>query len=112
MEFAWFHDSGTEAAPQAPSEVSLTRSAFHELSVNQDEARQQYCKLIGSLVAAEGGDSARVTTQAAASSSSYETLLVSREDNITCITLNRPAKKNAITNQVWGWTKILFLLPK
>lgn len=73
------------------------RTASHQVSATQDEARQQYCDLIGSLLAAEGGDSTQVTP---ADSSNYETLLVSREDNITTITLNRPAKKNAITDQV------------
>ncbi|CAG05340.1 unnamed protein product, partial [Tetraodon nigroviridis] len=69
-------------------------------STTQDEARQQYCNLIDSLVAVEGGASAHVTSRAAAGS--YETLLVSREENITTITLNRPAKKNAITNQMYN----------
>ncbi|TMS09191.1 Enoyl-CoA delta isomerase 2, mitochondrial [Larimichthys crocea] len=49
-------------------------------SISQDEARQQYCDLIGSLVAAEGGSSAQVSAQPAASGTTYETLLGS---NIT-----------------------------
>lgn len=84
----------------APCGAEEERAAFHQLSPNQDEARQEYCHLIGSLVAAEGGDSTHGSSDVAAGSSNYETLLVSRKDNVTTITLNRPAKKNAITNQV------------
>ncbi|XP_059182928.1 enoyl-CoA delta isomerase 2, mitochondrial isoform X2 [Centropristis striata] len=71
-------------------------------SITQDEARQQYCDLIGSLVAAEGGSSAQVAAQPAGSSAAYEGLLVTTEDNITTITLNRPAKKNAITTEMYS----------
>lgn len=71
-------------------------------SISQDEARQQYCDLIGSLVVAEGGSSAQVTAQPAGSSATYETLLVTTEDDITTIKLNRPAKKNAITTQMYN----------
>ncbi|KAM7390006.1 hypothetical protein PAMA_008261 [Pampus argenteus] len=69
-------------------------------SISQDEARQQYCDLISSLVAAEGGSSAQVATHAG-SGTTYQTLLVSTEDNITTIKLNRPAKKNAITAEMY-----------
>ncbi|XP_045900993.1 enoyl-CoA delta isomerase 2-like isoform X3 [Micropterus dolomieu] len=68
----------------------------------QDEARQQYCDLIGSLVAAEGGSSAQVAAQPAGSGTTYETLLVTTEDGITTIKLNRPAKKNAITTEMYS----------
>ncbi|XP_072306485.1 enoyl-CoA delta isomerase 2 isoform X2 [Eucyclogobius newberryi] len=68
-------------------------------NVPQEDARQQYCDLIGSLVAAEGG-SASVTAKPAGSSQ-YNTLLVTTEDNITTIKLNRPAKKNAITTEMY-----------
>lgn len=71
-------------------------------SISQDEARQQYCDLIGSLVAAEGGSSAPVAAQPAGSGTTYETLLVSTEDQITTIRLNRPAKKNAITTEMYN----------
>ncbi|KAM7369536.1 hypothetical protein PAMP_010853 [Pampus punctatissimus] len=70
-------------------------------SISQDEARQQYCDLISSLVAAEGGSSAQVATQPAGSGTTYQTLLVSTEDKITTIKLNRPAKKNAITTEMY-----------
>lgn len=68
--------------------------------VNQDEARERYCDVIGSLLAAEGGSSAQVAAEPAGSGPSYDSLLVTTEDNITTIKLNRPAKKNAITTQV------------
>lgn len=71
-------------------------------SVPQDDARQQYCDLIGSLVAAEGGSSAQVAAQPAGSGTTYETLLVTTEDGITTIKLNRPAKKNAITTEMYS----------
>ncbi|TDG97619.1 hypothetical protein EPR50_G00227930 [Perca flavescens] len=67
-------------------------------SISQDEARQQYCDLIGSLVTAEGGTS--VAAKPAGSGTTYETLLVTTEDDITTIKLNRPAKKNAITTEM------------
>ncbi|XP_061660491.1 enoyl-CoA delta isomerase 2, mitochondrial isoform X2 [Syngnathoides biaculeatus] len=72
-------------------------------SITQDEARQQYCDLIGSLVAAEDGGSARESAGAGAGVGprAYDSLLVSTEDDITTITLNRPAKKNAITTQMY-----------
>lgn len=68
--------------------------------ISQEEARQQYCDLIGSLVEAEGGS---VAAQPAGSSSSqFETLLVTTEDKITTIKLNRPSKKNAITTEMYN----------
>ncbi|XP_078124174.1 enoyl-CoA delta isomerase 2 isoform X2 [Sander vitreus] len=69
-------------------------------SISQDEARQQYCDLIGSLLTAEGGTS--VAAKPAGSGTTYETLLVTTEDDITTIKLNRPAKKNAITTEMYN----------
>ncbi|KAM4533933.1 enoyl-CoA delta isomerase 2 isoform 3-T4 [Odontesthes bonariensis] len=71
-------------------------------AISQDEARQQYCDLIGSLVAAEGGSAARVAAKPAGGAAAYETLLVTTEDDITTIQLNRPAKKNAITTEMYN----------
>lgn len=71
-------------------------------SISQEEARQQYCDLVGSLVAAEGGSSAQVAAQPAGSEVKYETLLVTTENNITTIKLNRPNKKNAITTEMYN----------
>lgn len=71
-------------------------------SISQEEARQQYCDLIGSLLAAEGGNSAQVAAQPAGSGPAYESLLVTTEDGITTIKLNRPSKKNAITVEMYS----------
>ncbi|XP_076014384.1 enoyl-CoA delta isomerase 2 [Genypterus blacodes] len=70
-------------------------------TISQDEARERYCDVIGSLLAAEGGGSAQVAAEPARSGASYDSLLVTTENNITTITLNRPAKKNAITTQMY-----------
>ncbi|CAL9697786.1 unnamed protein product [Knipowitschia caucasica] len=67
----------------------------------QEDARQQYCDLIGSLVAAEGGSPASVSAKPAGSPQ-FETLLVTTEDQITTIKLNRPEKKNAITTEMYN----------
>ncbi|KAK7880389.1 hypothetical protein WMY93_032979, partial [Mugilogobius chulae] len=69
-------------------------------NVSKEDARQQYCDLIGSLVAAEGGSVA--AKPAGSLSSEYQTLLVTTEENITTIKLNRPAKKNAITTEMYN----------
>lgn len=61
----------------------------------QEEARHQYCDLIGSLAEAEGG-----AVAAGSGTAAFQTLEVLMEDNITTIRLNRPEKKNAITTQV------------
>uniref|UniRef100_A0A8C5A2V5 Enoyl-CoA delta isomerase 2 n=1 Tax=Gadus morhua TaxID=8049 RepID=A0A8C5A2V5_GADMO len=57
-------------------------------SISQEEARQKYCDLIGSLVTEEGG-SAQVVAQAAGSGPTYKDLVVTTEDKITTIMLNR-----------------------
>ncbi|XP_019964929.2 enoyl-CoA delta isomerase 2 [Paralichthys olivaceus] len=71
-------------------------------SISQDEARQQYCDLIGSLVEAENPSAAQEAAKAAGSGPTYNTLLVTTEDNITFIRLNRPTKKNAITTEMYN----------
>ncbi|XP_017259717.1 enoyl-CoA delta isomerase 2, mitochondrial [Kryptolebias marmoratus] len=70
-------------------------------SISQDEARQKYCDLIGSLLEAEGVSAARVAAPPAGGVT-YETLMVTTEGNITTIKLNRPAKKNAITTEMYN----------
>lgn len=70
-------------------------------SISQEEARQQYCDLVSSLAAAEGVSSAPVAAAPTAGGASFDTLLVTTEDKITTITLNRPTKKNAITTQMY-----------
>ena len=80
--------------------MDVSHVCFIFCSSNQEEARQQYCDLIGSLVMAEGG-SVQEVAQAAGSGPTYKELVVTTEDNITTIMLNRPAKKNAITTEVY-----------
>uniref|UniRef100_A0A8C1DWH4 ACB domain-containing protein n=1 Tax=Cyprinus carpio carpio TaxID=630221 RepID=A0A8C1DWH4_CYPCA len=68
-------------------------------SVSQEEARQQYVDLISSLV---GTEAPAVAAQPTGSTKGFQTLLVSTEDNITTIRLNRPEKKNAITVEMYN----------
>ncbi|KAJ8277026.1 hypothetical protein GJAV_G00070630 [Gymnothorax javanicus] len=68
-------------------------------SVSQDEARQQYVDLISSLVAAEGP--AQDVAKPSGGAAVFETLLVTTEDKITTIRLNRPSKKNAISIEMY-----------
>ncbi|KAJ8383304.1 hypothetical protein AAFF_G00222400 [Aldrovandia affinis] len=65
------------------------------------ESKQQYIDVITNPVAAEGPAHA-AAKPAGSTAVPYKTLLVSTEDNITTICLNRPHKKNAITVAVRG----------
>ena len=49
---------------------------------------------------AEGPSPAQVAAEPAGSGTTYKTISVTTEDDITTIKLNRPAKKNAITTEV------------
>lgn len=103
MEISGLHLSGIKSAFTCFSQPITTFPPLADKLTSasyQDEAREQYCNLIGSLVEAEGGSSAQVTANAAGGGATYETLLVTTEDDITTIKLNRPAKKNAITPEV------------
>ncbi|XP_015210254.1 enoyl-CoA delta isomerase 2 isoform X1 [Lepisosteus oculatus] len=64
-------------------------------SLSPEEARQKYVDLVESLVAAE--TPAQPKTSSTGGQATFETLLVTTEDNITTIVMNRPEKKNAIT---------------
>eukprot|EP00067_Danio_rerio_P000593 NP_001002645.2 enoyl-CoA delta isomerase 2, mitochondrial [Danio rerio] len=68
-------------------------------SISQEEARQQYVDLISSLV---GAEAPAVAAQPTGGGKTFQTLLVSTEDNITTIRLNRPDKKNAITVEMYN----------
>lgn len=68
-------------------------------SVSQEEARQKYVELITSLLKSEAP---AVAPQPTGSAKIFQTLLVSTEDNITTIRLNRPEKKNAITVEMYN----------
>uniref|UniRef100_A0A3B4XEA7 Enoyl-CoA delta isomerase 2 n=1 Tax=Seriola lalandi dorsalis TaxID=1841481 RepID=A0A3B4XEA7_SERLL len=91
---------------QTHTTTTTTTTIQHKAAVNvdvsQDEARQQYCNLIGSLVEAEGPSSAQEAASPVGSGATYKTLLVTTEDDITTIKLNRPAKKNAITTEMYS----------
>ncbi|XP_066580213.1 enoyl-CoA delta isomerase 2 isoform X2 [Amia ocellicauda] len=69
-------------------------------SLSQDEARQKYVDLIASLVSVDAP--APPTAPSAGGTASFETLLVTTEDKVTTIRLNRPDKKNAITVQMYN----------
>ncbi|XP_067857879.1 enoyl-CoA delta isomerase 2, mitochondrial isoform X2 [Heptranchias perlo] len=62
----------------------------------KEEARQKYVDLIGTLVSAEVPTHSEATATGDVKSS-FQTLNVTTENNITTILLNRPAKKNAIS---------------
>ncbi|XP_029482620.1 enoyl-CoA delta isomerase 2 isoform X1 [Oncorhynchus nerka] len=68
-------------------------------SVSQEDARQQYVDLIDSLLAPEGPV---VAAQPTGSAATFDTLLVSTEDNVTTIRFNRPQKKNAINVEMYN----------
>lgn len=78
----------------------------HFFLSNQDDARQQYVDLISSLVAVEGP---AVAPSPAGGTKAFQTLLVTTEDNITTIRLNRPEKKNAITVEVHFGNKSILI---
>lgn len=69
-------------------------------SITAEDARQKYVDLIGSLVEAEAP--AAVGAQPAGSVTTFNTLLVTTQDNITTIQLNRPNKKNAISAEMYN----------
>ncbi|XP_037699871.1 enoyl-CoA delta isomerase 2 isoform X2 [Choloepus didactylus] len=69
-------------------------------SLPKDTARQNYVDLVSSL-GSPSESSGHVKPAADRSQAGYETLLVTSEDGITKITLNRPTKKNAISTQMY-----------
>ncbi|XP_008306282.1 enoyl-CoA delta isomerase 2 [Cynoglossus semilaevis] len=72
-------------------------------SIPQEDARQQYCDLVVSLMDAEGlSSTAETAAKPSGSTSGFNSLLVTTEDGITTIKMNRPAKKNAITNEMYN----------
>lgn len=63
----------------------------------QETARQNYVDLVSSLSASS---CSQVTPAADKKQAESDSLVVTSEDGITTIRLNRPAKKNALTTQV------------
>jgi len=69
--------------------------------ISQEEAQQAYVDLVNELAAKEAPAEAAAETAAG----KYKNLLVTCEGGLRTITLNRPAKKNAITEEMyleWG----------
>ena len=64
----------------------------------QETARQNYVDLVSDLSSSDS--SSQVKPEADRKQPGYETLVVTSEDSITKIMMNRPAKKNALTIQV------------
>uniref|UniRef100_A0A8I3X0A0 Enoyl-CoA delta isomerase 2 n=1 Tax=Callithrix jacchus TaxID=9483 RepID=A0A8I3X0A0_CALJA len=68
--------------------------------VSEETARQNYVDLVSSL-SSSLESSSQVEPGTDRKSTAYETLMVTSEDGITKITLNRPAKKNAINIEMY-----------
>ncbi|XP_049620855.1 LOW QUALITY PROTEIN: enoyl-CoA delta isomerase 2 [Suncus etruscus] len=70
-------------------------------SLPKDTARQNYVDLVTSLSSSEAPRPAQATTEGTRTDSDAA-VVVTSEDGITKITLNRPSKKNAITRQMYN----------
>ncbi|KAK8392901.1 hypothetical protein O3P69_013134 [Scylla paramamosain] len=66
-------------------------------SMTQEEAQKAYIQLVDSLVGAEESKAA----SQAESGQKYSNLLVTCQDGLRVITLNRPSKMNAITREMY-----------
>ncbi|XP_074645301.1 enoyl-CoA delta isomerase 2-like [Tubulanus polymorphus] len=74
--------------------------------MSKDDAMAAYIKLVNDLAGSE--EPAAATTTKSGDSSKYQDIEVTAENNQFRITLNRPAKKNAITTQMYDqWTQAL-----
>ncbi|XP_029656116.2 enoyl-CoA delta isomerase 2 isoform X1 [Octopus sinensis] len=81
-----------------PSMVDFVGKAKYDAwnklkGMSQDEAQLNYIKTVNELVAAE----APAKTEPSGSTGNYKFLLVECKDSVFKITFNRPAKRNAIT---------------
>ncbi|XP_042724893.1 enoyl-CoA delta isomerase 2 isoform X1 [Lagopus leucura] len=70
-------------------------------SLSQDNARQEYTKLVSSLISAESAGEKKDSSSKESSHGGYETLIVTTDNNITKIMFNRPDKKNAINHKMY-----------
>eukprot|EP00076_Gallus_gallus_P037898 XP_025003436.1 enoyl-CoA delta isomerase 2, mitochondrial isoform X2 [Gallus gallus] len=70
-------------------------------SLYQDNARQEYTKLVSSLISAESAGQKKDTSPGESGRGGYETLIVTTDNNITKIMFNRPEKKNAINHKMY-----------
>uniref|UniRef100_A0A673SVJ6 Delta(3)-Delta(2)-enoyl-CoA isomerase n=1 Tax=Suricata suricatta TaxID=37032 RepID=A0A673SVJ6_SURSU len=69
-------------------------------SLPKETARQNYVDLVSGL-SSSSDSSSQVKPEADRKQSGYETLVVTSEDGITKIMMNRPAKKNAMTMRMY-----------
>ncbi|XP_015710038.1 enoyl-CoA delta isomerase 2, mitochondrial isoform X2 [Coturnix japonica] len=70
-------------------------------NLSQDNARQEYAKLVSSLVSAESAVQKKAASPEEGGDGRYETLIVTTENKITKIMFNRPDKKNAISHKMY-----------
>ncbi|KAH3775462.1 enoyl-CoA delta isomerase 2-like isoform X1 [Dreissena polymorpha] len=74
-------------------------NAWNDLgNMSQDEAQKQYIQLVDSLAGTEPQPS---TDSQSRADNKYKTLLVTNTAGVFSITLNRPAKKNALNIQMY-----------
>ncbi|KAF3815283.1 hypothetical protein GH733_016665 [Mirounga leonina] len=69
-------------------------------SLPKETARQNYVDLVSGL-RSSSDSSSQVKPEADKKQAGYETLVITSEDHITKIMLNRPAKKNALNTQMY-----------
>lgn len=77
--------------------------------MSKDQAEKEYINLVNNLSKELGGSSAPSSGGGdSASASKYDGILLTKENGVTTIKLNRPNKKNAITPEMYkGITEIL-----
>ncbi|XP_078482837.1 enoyl-CoA delta isomerase 2 [Ciona intestinalis] len=75
-------------------------NAWNDLGpMSQDEAKAGYVKIVKDLSDAEG--EAEEEVEDVPSSTDYQNLIVTKQNNYTKIVLNRPTKKNALTREMY-----------
>lgn len=77
------------------NEAKLKLNALYK----QETARKNYVDMVSSLSSSES--SSQIKPGADGEQRGYETLVVTSQDGITKIMLNRPTKKNAISTQMY-----------
>uniref|UniRef100_F6XBY1 ACB domain-containing protein n=2 Tax=Ciona intestinalis TaxID=7719 RepID=F6XBY1_CIOIN len=75
-------------------------NAWNDLGpMSKDEAKEEYVKIVKDLSDAEGEAEEEVGD--VSSSTDYQNLIVTKQNNYTKIVLNRPTKKNALTREMY-----------
>uniref|UniRef100_A0A8V0YH83 Enoyl-CoA delta isomerase 2 n=1 Tax=Gallus gallus TaxID=9031 RepID=A0A8V0YH83_CHICK len=105
---SYLRDKATEGPCNSPKPGMLDFvkkakwDAWNSLgSLSQDNARQEYTKLVSSLISAESAGRKKDTSPGESGHGGYETLIVTTDNNITKIMFNRPEKKNAINHKMY-----------